>query len=328
MIVIDLRKLKTCDLSFYLALEEYLINKKDSNEYFFLWDIDKSIIIGKNQLVETEVNLDFVKRYDFRIFRRPSGGGAIYADSGDFMFSFITNHKDKDEIFNYSLNKIINILNDLNLKTSLSGRNDLIYLGKKFSGSAIYYKYNKTVLHGTFLYDSDLDLLEKFLTPSNDKLISKGITSVKSRVINLKPYLTLSKNDLMNYFINHIDKDIKFYELSNFEIEEVNKIKNKYDDESLIYNKKPPYSFHNHYRFNFGEVEIYIDIKNDIIKDMKITGDFFTNNELDDLYLKFINYKFKDIKNIIDKIDISDYIIGMSNSDLLRLLDYKEIKEN
>ena len=327
MIVLDLRKLKTCDLSFYLALEEYLINKKDSNEYFFLWDIDKSIIIGKNQLVETEVNLDFVKEYGFKVFRRPSGGGAIYADSGDFMFSFITNHKDKDEMFNYSLNKILNVLNKLNIDAKLSGRNDLIFLNKKFSGSAIYYKQNKTVLHGTFLYDANLDLLEKFLTPSSDKLISKGISSVKSRVINLKPYLNLSKDELMDYFLYHIDNDIKITELNDIEIEEVNKIKIKYDDESLIYNKKPPYSFHNHHRFNFGEVEIYIDINNGIIKDIKITGDFFTNNDLDSLYLEFINKRFSDINNIINNIDINNYIIGMTNLDLLKLLDYEK-KEN
>ena len=233
MIGFDLRKYGTLDLSFYLALEAYLINRNDDNDYFFLWDIDKSIIVGINQLVETEVNLDFVRKNDFKVYRRPSGGGAIYADSGDFMFTFLTNKKSKDEMFNYSLDKIRSVLSSLGLDVSKSGRNDLTYLDKKFSGSAIYYKNNKTILHGTFLYDASLDNLEKFLTPSSNKLISKGISSVKSRVINLKEYLNgMTKDELMKYFLYHIDEDIKVKNLDQEDFDKVMVIKNKYDDDN------------------------------------------------------------------------------------------------
>ena len=324
MIGFDLRKYGTLDLSFYLALEAYLINRNDDNDYFFLWDIDKSIIVGINQLVETEVNLDFVRKNDFKVYRRPSGGGAIYADSGDFMFTFLTNKKSKDEMFNYSLDKIRSVLSSLGLDVSKSGRNDLTYLDKKFSGSAIYYKNNKTILHGTFLYDASLDNLEKFLTPSSNKLISKGISSVKSRVINLKEYLNgMTKDELMKYFLYHIDEDIKVKNLDQEDFDKVMVIKNKYDDESFIYNNKPLYEYHNKKRFNFGEVEVYIDVYHNKIKDIRFYGDYFNDLELESYYELFKHQDIKDIFDIINCNDISKYIIGMDNNDLIDLI--KEI---
>ena len=320
MIVIDLRKYKTLDLSFYLALEEYLTTVDLVSDYFFLWDIDKSIIVGHNQLIEAEVNLDFVKKYDFKVYRRLSGGGAIFADKGDFMFSFITTLKSKDEIFNEYLNKIKDVLLDLGVETKLSGRNDLLYNDKKFSGSAIYYKNNKSIIHGTFLYDSDLDLLDKFLTPNIDKLTSHGVKSVRERVINLKNYLNLkTKEEVMDYFLYHIDKDIEIIELNDDELEEVYKLKEKFDSDDYTYKKEPPFTYHSKERFEKLEIEVFIDIVKGVIKDFRLIGDFFKKQDLDNLYLKYLNKNYDDIIDITKNININEYIFDLTNEDFLKL---------
>ena len=320
MIGIDLRKYKTLDLSFYLALEEYLTTINLEDDYFFLWNIDKSIIVGHNQIIDNEVNLDFVARYGFKVFRRLSGGGAIYADSGDFMFSFITSTKTKDEIFNEYLNKIKDVLSFLGVDATLSGRNDLLYKDKKFSGSAIYYKNNKSIIHGTFLYDSDLDLLDKFLTPTKEKLESKGIRSVKERVINLKEYLNLkTKEEVMDCFLYHIDKDIKFYELNKQELESIYKIKEKYDSYEYTYINQPPFTYHYKERLEKLEIEVFIDVVKGEIIDIRFAGDFFKKKDLDSLYNEFINKEYDKIEDIIKNIDISEYIFDLTNEEFLLL---------
>ena len=318
MICLDLKKYKTQDISFYLALEEYLTNI-NNNDYFFLWDIDRSIIVGKNQIINTEVNLDFVNKYGFKVYRRPSGGGAIYGDNGDFMYSFISRNKTKDEMYDIFINKFVKALKDLNLDVKLSGRNDLTFLDKKFSGSAIYFKNNHTILHGTFLYDSDLTLLEKFLTPDNDKLLSKGIISVKSRVINLKEYINLDKDSLMDYLLHNISNDITIRELNSNEFIEVLEIKKKFDDNNYINKTSIPYTFHNKIKTKSGIIEIYIDIKNNIIKNIDLVGDFFINKDINDLYSLFIGININDINKIIEKIKIKDYIIDLENNEFIEL---------
>ena len=318
MKVINLEKFKNCDLSFYLGLEKYVINNiKD--DCFFIWDINKSIIIGKNQLLETEVNVDTALKEGYKIYRRPSGGGAICADENCFMFSFIANHKSKDEMYQIYLKKIIDALHKLNLDVYLSGRNDLMFNNKKFSGNAIYYENNRCILHGTFLYDSNLDLLVDILNPNNDKLKSKGIKSVKERVINLKEYLSLNKDDLIKYLNNNIDDHIDMIYLNDFEIEIINAYKQEFENKEYIYKSNIPFTFNNKCRFNCGEVGIFINVSYGKIEEMELIGDFFQIKDLNELYNKYLGKYYHDIKNINNDIDISEYISGLKNEEYHKL---------
>ena len=320
MLVINLEKFKECDLSLYLGLEKYAINNiKD--DCFFIWDINKSIIIGKNQLLEAEVKVEKALKEGYKIYRRPSGGGAICADENCFMFTFISKYQSKDEMYNTYLNKMVNVLHELGLDVYLSGRNDLMFKEKKFSGNAIYYENNRCILHGTFLYDSNLDLLVDILNPSNDKLKSKGIKSVKERVINLKPYLDLSKNELITYFNNHIDDNIEMYYLNDDEIIKVKELKEEFENKEYIYKKNIPFSYTNTKRFACGEISLYLDVSDGRIKDINMTGDFFQLVDLKELYDKYINNKYEDIKLINNNIDISKYILGLSNEEYERLFN-------
>ena len=318
MEVINLEKFKNCDLSLYLGLEKYAINNiKD--DCFFIWDINKSIIIGKNQLLEAEVNVEKALNNGYKIYRRPSGGGAICADENCFMFTFISFYQSKDEMYKNYLNKIINALKKLNIDVYLSGRNDLMFKNKKFSGNAIYYENNRCILHGTFLYNSNLDLLVDILNPSNDKLISKGIQSVKERVINIAPYINLSKDELIHYLNNNIDDNVKMYYLNDEEIKIINKYKEEFEDKEYIYKKNIPFTYKNKYRFPYGEINIFIDVNLGKIKNISLIGDFFQLKDLQALYDKYLNKDYKDIKLINENINIEEYILGLSNEEYNRL---------
>lgn len=323
MIVYDLKELGVNDLSFYLALERHLINKKLNSDVFFLWDIDKSIIIGKNQVLKNEVNLDKASEIAAKIYRRPSGGGGIYADCGCFMYTFITKSMPKDEVYKYTLPNLVTCLEKLGVKATFSGRNDLCFKDKKFSGCAIYYENGYSVLHGTFLFDTDLDALEQILTPNTEKLEAKGIKSVKSRVINLKPFIKMEKNELMDYLIHNVCDDSCIKKLENNEINKINEIKKDFDRYDYIYLNEPEYTFSNKKRFSFGSVEVRVLVKKGKIKDIKVYGDFFFTRDVCSYFNKFNGLEFKNdvIRDKIREDDISLYIIDANNSDIMELFD-------
>lgn len=327
MKVINLERFKKSKISFYLALEEYVLSsKKFTDDVFFLWDIDKSIIIGKNQLIYSEVNEQYATKMGINIYRRPSGGGAIYADDGCFMFSFIIKNKvvNKEQTFKTYLTTIINALNKINIKAYFSGRNDLLVDGKKFSGNAYYKNINGEVLHGTFMYNTSIEEMVKCITPDSSKLLSKGIASVSSRVTNICEYTTLSKEELMIYLMNSINNE--FMDLSKIDITKIKEIESKYLAREWIYLNNPPYTFKNMKRFSWGKVEVFIVIKKDKVKNIDIKGDFFELKDLKEILnsLKNVSFTRNKFKEILDKQNINEYILNGVNEDLLDLIFEEE----
>ena len=289
--------------------------------YFFIWNINKSIIIGSNQLLESEVDYKKALNKGFKIYRRPSGGGAICADEGCFMFTFITKMISKDDAYHFYLTRILDILKSLKLDAYLSGRNDLMFMNKKFSGNSIYFQNNKTILHGTFLFNANLDLIDELLVPSSLKLESKGIKSVKERVINLKSFLPFGeKYELMDYINNNIDENITFISLNLEELKLVNEYKTLFEDHDYIYNDAPPFTYKNKKKYHFGLIEVYIFVTRGIINEFRLVGDFFNLASISDLESKFINKKYQDILSIACSIKISDYIDNMTNEEFIDLL--------
>lgn len=318
MKVIDLSSLGKQRVSFYLALEEYLlISSKE--EFFFLWDIGASIVIGKHQLMEAEVNMDYVKKNNLFVYRRPSGGGAIYADDGCFMFTFLNRIKNKESVFK-RLELIALALNDIGLDVCFSGRNDLLFKEKKFSGNSYYQTSEGSILHGTFLYDTNIEALVKSITPNNEKLISKGIKSVKERVINLKEYLNISKQEVMNHLNNFISKEK--LELTNDDLKKVLEIEKKFLNKDWLLGKEPPFIYKNKITFSYGTLEVFVDVYKGKVKTIDFKGDFFTLLELDEFLNSFKGVDFsKDaFLKKLKEIDISFYIIEAKNEDFIKLL--------
>lgn len=299
---------------FYFALESYLLEAYD--EVFFIWDVFDSVIIGKNQLLENEVHLDYLKTNKIKIYRRPSGGGAVYNDYGCIKYSFISK-RPKEEMYHVFLGMIKDFLSQF-IEVDFSGRNDLVYQGMKFSGNAYYQTKDGHVLHGTILYDTDLSILSQVLNPSKLKLKSKGIESVKSRVTNLKPYIHLSRKD----FRVKMDKYFESYEtfeLDEKALDEVNKRTLHFNSDAYIYGNNPKYEINIKERFSYGEVDVYLAIKNQTIIDIRFYGDFFEKEPTEVLIDQIKGISINHLEKLM-AIDPSLYIEGMSNIDLYNLI--------
>ncbi|HRA69323.1 MAG TPA: lipoate--protein ligase, partial [Trichococcus flocculiformis] len=187
------------DPSVNIALETFLLKEKILDEPILLFYINEpSIIIGRNQNTIEEINADYVEANKIHIVRRMSGGGAVYHDLGNFSFCFITKDDgDSFRDFGKFTKPVISFLHSVGVKEAeLKGRNDLVIGEKKFSGNAMYATNGRMTAHGTILFDSDLDAVTSALKPRKEKIESKGIKSIRSRVTNIKPFVDEAYQDL------------------------------------------------------------------------------------------------------------------------------------
>lgn len=175
-------------LAFWLAMEEFVAKSVDE-EAFFVWRVAPTVIIGRNQVLEAEVNLDYCRRNGVKIVRRKSGGGCVYADRDNIMISYVSRRGDVAEIFERYLSALTSCLCSLGLKAEKSGRNDILVEGRKVSGNAFHQLPDRSIVHGTLLYNTDFDALEEAIRPPVEKLLRHGVASVRQRVGNLLDYL-------------------------------------------------------------------------------------------------------------------------------------------
>lgn len=307
---------------FYFALEEYILKEllKDNETYFFTWEIH-GVVIGKNQVIENEVNLDFLKQNKIDVYRRPTGGGCVYADHRNTMFSIITKKTNKEFTFKTYLSKIIESMKLLNLNIEFSGRNDLLFEGKKISGNAFLQNKYGMLMHGTFLYDCDLETMVRAISPSDEKLVSKGIDSVRSRVTNLKPYLNgLTQAQLIKHFENTLTNQT--YELSDDEIKKIEALAEKYQSKDWIYKKQPAYTKILKKRISGGLFEIKLDLEDGLIKNIAIQGDFFDKGPLATFEHAFIDipYEKQEIEKILNHHHIESFILDSKTEEFKSLL--------
>lgn len=307
---------------FYFALEEYVLKHLLNNDetYFFTWEIH-GVVIGKNQVIENEVNLEYLKEHQIDVYRRPTGGGCVYADHRNTMFSIVTKKTNKEFTFKTYLSKIIDSMKLLNVNIEFSGRNDLLFEGKKISGNAFLQNKYGMLMHGTFLYDCDLETMVRAITPSDEKLISKGIDSVRSRVTNLKPYLGgLTQEQLIKHFENTLTNET--YVLSPEEVLIIKDMAKKYETKDWIYKKQPAYTKILKKRISGGLFEIKLDLDEGVIRNLAIQGDFFDQQALlpFEQAFKGVLYDKAHIEDILSIISIEDYILDAKTEEFKNLL--------
>ncbi len=222
---------KERSLAFWLAMEEY-VAKSVEEEAFFVWRVSPTVIIGRNQVLEAEVNLDYCRRNGVKVVRRKSGGGCVYADRENIMISYVSKRGEVAEIFDRYLSALTACLCSLGLKAEKSGRNDILVEGRKVSGNAFHQLPDRSIVHGTLLYNTDFDALEESICPPVEKLHRHGVASVRQRVGNLKDYLDpvkigsveILENFLVDYFcdgtlsLSHEDVNIIQEMVSEYEL--------------------------------------------------------------------------------------------------------------
>lgn len=212
-------------LAFYLAMEEFVAKKVDGDS-FFVWRVAPTVIIGRNQDLEAEVNLPYCRDHDVKVVRRKSGGGCVYADKGNIMISYISRRGEVAEIFDRYLSAVTACLRSLGLNAEKSGRNDVLVEGRKVSGNAFHQLTDRSIVHGTMLYDTDFDALETAIRPPVEKLERHGVASVRQRVENLKTYLDPARissvEELENYLLTYFcDEELHLTGVDVAGIEEI-----------------------------------------------------------------------------------------------------------
>lgn len=321
MIYVTLPDEKVRRLSFYLAMEEYVARHLDDGDYFFMWQVEPSVIFGRNQLIESEVNLDFCKRRNIQPYRRKSGGGCVYADMNNVMFSYVTCEEQVNFTFSRYINMVVLALQRLGIDASPSGRNDVMIGNKKVSGNAFYKVPGHCIVHGTMLYDTDMLNMAGVLTPPETKLISHGIKSIHQRVDFLKNYLTIDIDEFKDFIRRQLCKSE--YMLNEEDVRQIEEIEQEYLSDEFIYGKNPRYSIVKKRRIeDVGEFEARIELKNNIIKSVNLMGDFFLVGDLD----KGLLDKLKDVpleagaihRALPDRID--DIVVNLLKIDFIELL--------
>ncbi len=177
------------ELTFFLAMEEYVASRKDLDESMFFWRVGPTVIFGRNQVMSAEVDVDWCRENGVRMVRRKSGGGCVYSDEGNLMLSYVSSKTEADEVFGGYLQRLCAALRGLGLPAEVSGRNDVLIDGRKVSGNAFQLLGDRSIVHGTLMYDVDFEALERAITPPSGKLGRKGVASVRQHVVNLKDCL-------------------------------------------------------------------------------------------------------------------------------------------
>ena len=268
------------DPSLNLAMEEHLFFNK-TEEIFMLWQNRPSIIIGKNQNALSEIDYDYVKAHDIKVVRRLSGGGAVYHDEGNLNFTYIVNREGFGDYVGFT-ETFRSFLSSLGLSAEVSGRNDVLVDGKKISGNAQYQHHGRLLHHGTILIGADMTHLSKALKPDPEKIQSKGIASVKSRVVNLSTLCGLDAAAFRKAFADFFLKTEggEPYHFTEEDMAAAKKLQEeKYNTYAWNFGYSPRYAFTKKTRISGGTVEVHLDIQNGKIMKAGIFGDFLEDGE-------------------------------------------------
>jgi lipoate-protein ligase A len=328
MIFIDNQNIN--DPRINLALEEYIVRNFEPTEDYLLFYINQpSIIIGKHQNTIEEINSAFVKEKDIIVIRRISGGGAVYHDLGNLNFSFLTRY-DPNKVNNFIqfVQPIVNALKALGIPAEMTGRNDIVADGRKISGNAQFSTTKKMFSHGTLLYNVNIEDLVNALNVSGEKITSKGIKSVRSRVANIAEFLEkpMAMNEFKAYILAEIFKnqsEIPTYHLSEKEWEAVHQLsKEKYQTWDWNYGRSPEFNIQRKNKFDFGIVDARIDVKNGHIESIKFFGDFLTHGEPSEVEkaLLGIRYEQQDINQALTNIDLSANLGNITTDEFAKFL--------
>lgn len=316
------------DAYFNIALEEYLLYKYPTEDIFLLYINAPSIIVGKFQNTLAEINLDYVNAQQIKVVRRMSGGGAVYHDLGNLNFSFHTLLGSNDFMdFSKFTAPVIKVLNSLDVPAKLEGRNDLLVDGKKFSGNAKLAKNGKMIQHGTILFNSDMSVLGDALKMNPLKYVDKAIKSNRARVTNLIDYFPtkISTDDLKELLIEEMLENnvgAKIYQLTSEDLVGIGDlIKEKYQTWDWNFGFSPKYNFKNAKKIPAGFIEVHLDVTKGIIEKIKIFGDFFASNPIEELESQFLGKKHElaEIERILASNDLTNYFGKVTLEEVLEL---------
>ena len=316
------------DPAYNLALEELLASEYD-REFFMLWRNGPSIIVGRNQNTLREIDADAVRALGIPVVRRTTGGGAVYHDLGNVNYT-IARHglAPGEDDFARCAHPVVAALRRLGAAAEFSGRNDILVEGRKVSGSAKRVLRDRTLFHGTMLFDVDLEVLGKVLNPDAEKIRSKGVTSVRSRVMNLVELFPA-------WDVERFHAEFMAALLSELGISEVSPVPadfaaraeeladRRYRTWEWNFGSAYPYDFRRSGRFAGGTVELSVRVENNRIAEARFHGDFFGDAPAEELarQLSGCLFQIDAVEKRLAGIDLGRYMRGVTPAELASLFE-------
>src|SRR5699024_8246743 len=319
-----------------LAIENYLLDNMVTDEPILLFYINEpSIIIGRNQNTIEEINQQYVDEHGIHVVRRLSGGGAVYHDLGNLNYSFIT-PDDGNSFRNFAkfTEPVVKALHDLGVTgAQLKGRNDLVINDMKFSGNAMYATNGRMYAHGTLMLDSDTNEVVNALKVRKDKIASKGIKSIRSRVTNIRPFLPVEHQNMTTeefreaillriFGVDNI-AEVNTYELMDQDRKKIQTYTdNYYGNWDWNYGRSPEFDLERHHRFPLGAIDIRMNVKEGQISAIRIYGDFFGLGDITDVETALLGTKYerKTLEEVVNTIDVKKYFGDIEKRELLDLI--------
>lgn len=320
-------------LPFYLAMEEHLARNYPGGEYFFMWQVEPTVIFGRCQNPFAEVNLEYCRDEGIQTYRRKSGGGCVYADMNNIMFSHVTTSAEVTSTFSRYCRMVADTLKALGLDATATGRNDILIGGRKVSGNAFYHLHGRGIVHGTMLYDADLPRMAAAITPSRAKLHAKGVSSVRSHVTTIREHLpALSIDDFKRFCKENLCTSQQT--MTPDDISEIDRIARNYFTDEWIWGRYGHNGNHPAERRRMegvGEFAVSVDLIppaapgiSPKIRKADMQGDFFLLGDLDEGlldHLKGVDFTREAIIEAIGKCNPGDVIAGLTAPMLAELLD-------
>ena len=311
-----------------LALEEYVFEQMDqSQSYFMLWQNDNAIIVGKYQNTAEEINREFVDAQGIRVARRLSGGGAVYHDSGNLNFTFITDQEGLAKFnFRVFVKPVLNALRELGVQAAFTGRNDLVLDGQKFSGNSQYAKHGRVLHHGCIMLNSNLDKVRDALRVRDAKFTSRSVKSVRSRVTTINEHAP--RNISMDEFKDALKRQVfAANEITEYSLTEADQAKilklmhEKYETWDWNYGFCRAYSVRREQKFDGGLVTIDMDVEHGVISDIHFSGDFFGSGDLREFEESLRGVPLDEhLAQRLDALKLKKYIHGVSAADIALLM--------
>ena len=329
---LELFDLYTTDASFNLAAEQYVFDALPRDRaYFMLWQNKNAVIVGKYQNTQAEINAAYLRENDVQVVRRLSGGGAVYHDLGNLNFTFITDAPASGKVdLGLFCRPVVATLCALGVPAAINGRNDLSIDGKKFSGNAQYVRQGRVMHHGTLLFDSDLEKVGQALHVDADKIQSKGIQSVRSRVTNIRPYLdaSITLPEFRRLFIEKLfaETPARTRAFSPAEIEAIESIREaRYARWDWNFGQSQQFSVEKKRRFEgCGTVTALLNADRARITALAFHGDFFSTREPELLAQALVGYPLQEeaLRERLARLDVGLYLNGLHAEELIQLLLY------
>ena len=308
---------------FWFAVEEYVARHWTDDDYFMVWQVDPCVMVGRNQLVDNVVNIDFCHTNHIAITRRKSGGGCIYSDSGCLLFSYINRAADAASIFAQRMRDTALTLEAIGVEAELSGRNDLMVGGRKVGGAAIYRCANRAIMHNSLLFDTDFEQMQRAITPSHAKLQSKGVASVSQRVGNVAEHTAL---DIETYAAEarRVLCGSEARRMTEQELHEVSNLERIIASDEFIYGCNPKYSIVRKARLEgVGTIEASIELKNNKVQAINFTGDYFLLSDIDTelfAHIKGVEFNREPMAQALQGVALGNIVRGLEDEALLDLL--------